>query len=157
MNVLRLYLETSVFNFVFADDAPEKKQDTLKLFEEIKRGKYEPYTSAYAVSELEKAPEPKRGLMLDMLNNYNVTVLTAADDIRKLADIYVAEGLIPTKYDDDALHLAAATVNEMDFIVSYNFQHIVKQKTVVLSGAINQREGYKPIGIVSPKEVIDSE
>ena len=35
MKVLKIYLETTVFNFKFADDSPEKKQDTIKLFEVI--------------------------------------------------------------------------------------------------------------------------
>ncbi|MDR3304599.1 MAG: hypothetical protein LBS85_01005 [Clostridiales Family XIII bacterium] len=59
MRTPKVYLETSVFNFVFADDAPDKKADTLKLFEEVRQGKYEPYTSAYVVEELEQANEPK--------------------------------------------------------------------------------------------------
>jgi hypothetical protein len=57
----------------------------------------------------------------------------------------------------DAIHIAVATVNDIDFIVSYNFRHIVKRKTVLMTGAINLREGYKAIGIFSPTEVIDDE
>jgi hypothetical protein len=36
MRVPKIYIETSVFNFYFAEDAPDKRQDTLKLFEKIK-------------------------------------------------------------------------------------------------------------------------
>ena len=32
MKRLKLYLETSVWNFYFADDAPEKRAETLRLF-----------------------------------------------------------------------------------------------------------------------------
>ena len=42
MKILRLYLETTVFNFKFADDSPDKKEDTNKLFDEIGQGKYIP-------------------------------------------------------------------------------------------------------------------
>ena len=45
MRIPKIYLESTVFNFFFAYDAPDKRKDTLKLFKEIKEGKYAPYTS----------------------------------------------------------------------------------------------------------------
>ncbi|MDR2730199.1 MAG: type II toxin-antitoxin system PemK/MazF family toxin [Treponema sp.] len=56
-----MYLETTVFNFIFAEDSPDKKQDVIKLFGEIRQGKYIPYTSDYVLQELLKAEEPKQG------------------------------------------------------------------------------------------------
>jgi len=35
MKVPKIYLETSIFNFHFADDSPDKRDDTLRLFEKI--------------------------------------------------------------------------------------------------------------------------
>ncbi len=58
MRAPKIYLETSVFNFVFANDSPDKRADTLVLFEEIRQGRFEPYTSAYVLEELELASEP---------------------------------------------------------------------------------------------------
>jgi predicted nucleic acid-binding protein len=52
MKVPKIYLETTIFNFPFADDAPQYKADTLKLFDEIKAGKFKPYTSEYVLEEL---------------------------------------------------------------------------------------------------------
>ncbi|GHU29226.1 hypothetical protein AGMMS50256_13690 [Betaproteobacteria bacterium] len=46
--------------------------------------------------------------------------------------------------------------SSLDFIVSYNFKHIVKRKTVLMTSAINLREGYKQMGIYSPSEVIEN-
>ena len=95
MRVPTVYLETTVFNFYFADDSPEKRRDTLKLFEEIKEGRYEPYTSNSVLLELEKDAEPKRTQMLKLLESYGIIVLPAQVEERQLADIYIAEGIIP--------------------------------------------------------------
>lgn len=157
MRAPKIYLETSVFNFVFADDAPDKKQDTLKLFKEIKEGRYEPYTSDYVIDELEAAPEEKRLNMLRLIKEYSVKLIEANDEAVMLSKIYVAEGVIPQKYVTDALHIAVATIVDMDFIVSLNFRHIVKRKTMLLTEVINVREGYKKIGIYSPAEVIEDD
>ena len=157
MRVQKIYIETTVFNFCFADDAPDKRKDTLKFFEEIKEGKYVPYTSNTVLLELERDVEPKRSQMLMLIEDYNITVLPARTEEQQLANIYVAEGIIPQKYATDALHIASTTINDLDFIVSYNFKHIVKRKTITMTESVNLREGYKRIGIFSPTEVIEDE
>jgi len=44
---------------------------------------------------------------------------------------------------------------DLDVIVSFNFQHIVKRKTVTMTEVVNLREGYKRIGIFSPTDVVE--
>jgi len=155
MKTPRIYLETTIFNFVFADDAPEKTWATIKLFEEIKAGRYVPYASDYVIDELNKAPEPLRSDMLNLIDRYGIINLEVQEEADKLAEIYLMERVVPPSHPMDALHLAIAAVMEMDFIVSWNFKHIVKRNTILATGAINLREGYKPLGIFSPMEVIE--
>ena len=155
MRVPKVYIETSVFNFVFADDAPDKRRDTIELFEEIRQGKYIPFTSAAVIEELSGAQEPKRGQLLSLVDEYNVTIFPTNAEALRLAGLYVAENVIPQKYLTDGIHIAAATVQDLDFIVSFNFKHIVKRKTITMTEGINLREGYKRIGIFSPTEVIE--
>ncbi|GHU50586.1 hypothetical protein FACS1894200_10130 [Spirochaetia bacterium] len=57
----------------------------------------------------------------------------------------------------DAVHIAMTAVSGLDFIVSLNFQHIVKQKTIVETGRINAQEGYRRVGIYTPKEALEHE
>ena len=157
MKKLKIYLETTIFNFVFADDAPDKKQDTLKLFEEIEQGKYILYTSDYALEEIRKADEIKKTKMTDLVEQYKITVLGPDENAEKLAEKYVSEKIIPEKYKTDGLHIAIATVNNLDVIVSFNLKHIVKYKTKIGTESINLREGYKSIKIFSPTEVIEDD
>jgi len=155
LSKLRIYLETSVLNFYFANDSPDKKQDTMRLFDEIKQGKYEAYVSYVVIDEINRASEGKKQKLLSLLTEYDITVLNDGSDVDKLADVYVFEGVIPIKYRNDALHIAMATIAGLDIILSWNFQHIVKRKTVIMTGLINAREGFKNIDIYSPSEVID--
>jgi len=111
MKTPTIYLETTIFNSPFADDAPQYQADTLKLFAEIKR----------------------------------------------LSDAYIVAGIIPEKFTTDALHIAAATVTGLDYIISLNFRHIVKHKTIIETELINAREGYKRMFIYTPAEVIEHE
>jgi predicted nucleic acid-binding protein len=157
MEVPKIYLETTIFNFFYADDSPEKKNDTLKLFQEIKDGRYIPYTSDVVIDELRLAAKQKFENMYQLIEQYSITILMTNSEARKLADIYIHDGVIPPKYPTDALHIAVATVSNLDYIVSYNFKHIVKLKTVTMTENINLRENYKRIGIFSPTEVINND
>ena len=157
MKKLKLYLETTVFNFKIGDDSPEKKRDTIKLFEEIAQKKYIPYTSEYVLQELSRAEEQKRIQMLNLIEQYSIKILATDKNAELLADKYVSENIIPIKYRTDGVHIATATINDLDVIVSYNFQHIVKMKTIVGTESVNLREGYKRIGIYSPTEVIEND
>ena len=151
-----IYLETTIFNFPFADDAPHYKADTLKLFAEIKVGKFNPYTSKYVLDELAKTKDTgKRSGMEALVTDYGIAILDPSDEIESLAQLYIDNGIIPRGYPDDALHIAAATFYGMDVIVSLNFQHIVKHKTILETEIVNLREGYKRIFIHTPAEVID--
>ena len=153
-----IYLETTIFNFPFADDAPQYQADTLRLFAEIKAGKFKPFTSEYVPRELEITKDiEKLAKMKALITNYRITVIPASAEIERLSDVYVTAGVIPEKYKTDALHIAAATVAGLDFIVSLNFRHIVKHKTIFEAEVINTREGFKRVFIHAPAEVINHE
>jgi len=152
MRKMKIYLETTLFNFYFDKDR-EAHADTVRLFENIAAGKYEAYTSTYVTDELENAPKTKRDNMMGLIKKYGIKVLAPSDEADKLADIYIAEGIIPLKYRTDGVHIAVAAVYELDFIVSMNFQHIVKRKTKLGTAGINTLHGYRAIEIYTPVEV----
>jgi len=156
MKIQKVYLETTLFNFYINKDR-DAHTDTVKLFDEIAAGKYEAFSSTYVTEELENAPEEKREKMFGLISKYDITILAPNDEAVRIADIYIAEGVIPRKYMTDALHIAIATVNELDMIVSMNFRHIVKRKTILATGKINNLNGYRAIEIYSPMEVVENE
>ena len=156
MRKQKVYLETTLFNYFFDEDR-DAHADTVTLFEECLSGKFEPYTSDYVIKEIEDAPIEKREQMLVLIKRYNVTIFAATDETDTLARRYVMEGALPQGSLTDASHIASATVNSLDMIISLNFQHIVRDKTIKLTGAINTLLGYKAVEIYSPMEVIDNE
>ena len=158
MRIPTIYLETTIFNFPFTDDAPQYRADTLRLFEEIKAGKFKPFTSEYVPRELEITKDTEKlSKMKALITDYGIIVHPANSEIERLADIYLKAGIIPVKYKTDALHIAAAAVAGLDYIISLNFKHIVKHKTIIETEFINTREGYKRVFIHTPAEVIEHE
>jgi len=155
MKKLKFYLDTSVLNFALTDK-PElalQKKATVDLLDEIRQSKYEGCISDQVFIEIERASPPEIEALKNLINTLDLEVLTINKETESLADKYVSEGLIPLKYREDALHIAIATINEADLIVSWNFEHIVKMKTKHGVIAVNTLLGYKAVEIISPQEV----
>ena len=156
MRVPKIYLETTMFNYYF-DTARDAHIDTVKLFEEIKIGKYIAFTSSYAIREIDKTQGQKRDNMLDLLIKYDITVLEPSREAEQLAEIYLNEGVVPPNKREDALHIAITSTNDLDMILSLNFKHIVRKRTIEAVEFVNNRQGYHRIQIFSPMEVVDHE
>lgn len=123
----------------------------------VRQGIFEPYTSFHTIEELEKAPIEKRNKMSELIDQYNIKVLTISDEVNDLAKRYISEGTLPKSSLPDAKHIATASVNSLDIIISLNFRHIVREKTIKLTGEINALLGYNAVEIISPKEALDNE
>jgi len=154
MRKQKIYLETTLFNYYFDTDR-DAHADTVKLFKEIAKGKFEAYTSIAVLEELKKAPVEKRDAMLALVDEYGITTLQVTEEAERLADIYVSKGIIPLKYETDSVHIAVATVNDLDLIVSLNFRHIVNPETKYTTRLEDIKNGYRSAEIVSPMEVIE--
>jgi hypothetical protein len=159
MRTPKIYLETTMFNFYFAPNMPGYrvlKGQVHQIFDLIKAGEYEPYTSVYVVEELDiTAGEEKREQMKGLILDYGVTLLDKSDEVERLADLYVKAGAVPAGYPTDAAHIAITAANGLDFIVSLNFEHIARPWTVERVRLVNIQEGYNPIGIYRPAEVLE--
>lgn len=150
---LRLYLETTVFNYYFDEDR-EGHEDVVRLFSAIGAGQFEGYVSQYVTQELEKAPEPKRSNMLSLIDRYGIMFFNPGAETVRLARIYISVGAIPSSQGFDSLHIAAAGVYGLDCVVSYNFAHINRTKTRELVANVNKYEKYGDIVICTAKEVL---
>jgi len=151
---MKLYIESSVVNFVYADDAPDKTETTKNFFEPS-NGKHELFISELVLEEIEKTQSPKREKMSNFVVTHDFRVLPNSAEADNLASKYVKAGLVPEKYINDAIHLALASVNKMEVLVSWNMEHIVKLKTIVGVNKINKEQGYGNILIMTPEEVLE--
>ena len=153
---MRLYLETTVFNYYF-DKGREGHEDVVLLFNKISEGKYDAYTSDYTIDELYDAPEPKRSNMLALIQEYNIILLPITEESDHFADMYVSKNIIPAHFRLDGAHIAVASLNNLDYVLSYNFQHINRAKTKLLTERVNREHGYGTVVICTAREVLNDE
>ena len=85
MRYLKLYIETSVWNFYYADDSPEKKKVTRNFFDYLPKNKFDIYISVIVLDEFDQATETKKNQLIKLIDNYNPTILTMESSVRDLA------------------------------------------------------------------------
>lgn len=158
MRKVKLYLETSVWNFYYADDSPEKRDITIDFFNNLRTGLYEIYYSDVVLNEISKADDIKQELLIDIINKFMPVKLELTAEIADLARKYIEEKIIPEKKLEDALHAAVSSFYELDALISWNYKHLANLNKAEKINALNLREGYrKRIEIVTPMEVSASE
>lgn len=85
---MRLYLETTVPNFLFAEDAPDKRRATEVFFDWLRVASDELFVSTLVEDEIVACSEPKRSQMISVLRGLPLRVLPVAVG-RKGGEAYV--------------------------------------------------------------------
>jgi len=153
MKRFRVYADTSVFGGCFDK---EFTKESKRFFADIKAGTYTIVVSTITLAELRRAPENVRQVLAE-LPQEAIETLELNEQITHLRDAYLAAGILKPENKSDAEHIASASVADVDFVVSWNFKHIVHFEKIAGFQAINLMNGYREIRIYSPKEVVESE
>ncbi|MBI5215898.1 MAG: PIN domain-containing protein [Ignavibacteriae bacterium] len=146
----RIYIDTSVIGGCFDK---EFKEDSLSFFERMKKRKTLILISTILQFELEDAPKRVKEFLVSLSKDI-VEYVSLDDESSALAQAYLDEGAVASKSLSDARHVAIATVNRADVVVSWNFKHIVNVNRIHLYNAVNLKLGYPIIDIRSPKEIL---
>jgi hypothetical protein len=152
MKKLRVYVDTSVIGGCYDDEFSIWSNG---IFKDFRLGNFQSVVSELTAGEIENAPEPVRlkYAELEEISEY----LTITDESTDLADIYHKRKILTTKFYDDMLHIALATLANVDIVVSWNFKHIVHYDKIGLFNGVNLELGYRTLQIYSPREVTNYE
>lgn len=150
---LRIYIDTSVIGGCFDEEFQEWSN---KLFEEFISGKKIAVISDVVLEELSDANSIIKNKMNDIPADY-FEILLRNTESKYLAEQYILSQAISSKYSNDALHIAIATISKVDILVSWNFKHIVNYNRIIKYNSVNLVNGYKILEIRSPEEVVGDE
>jgi predicted nucleic acid-binding protein len=144
----KIYIDTSVFGGYFDE---EFSNQTIPLFERIKNEEFILLYSSVTQGELENAPNYVKELVNTLKVNYT-EYIDLSEDAIDLANEYISEKVVGLTSYADCLHIALATINRADYLVSWNFKHIVNIQRIIGYNVINIKNGYKQLEIRSPRE-----
>jgi len=144
-----LYLDTSVPNALFR--MPEDRKEATSLFFQETAPKHEVSISELVVGEIEATPDNAHRTRL--LNSVkNLSVLPVSAEAETLADEYLKYIKIPKA---DAIHIAISTVEGIDYLVTWNMEHMAKERTRRIVDNINFLCELSRLYIVTLKDFFD--
>ncbi|MCG3205331.1 MAG: hypothetical protein KCHDKBKB_02051 [Elusimicrobia bacterium] len=149
---LKLYLDTTIPNYVYADDSPERTFITKQFMHFVRCFKHEAFISRIVIEEIKAAAEPRRSMLLREIEGLTITPMSI--EAEELAKLYISEQVMNKNSLNDARHIALATLNGMDAIVSWNFKDMVNISRIKGIHTVNKKMGLNIIEIITPQEVI---
>ncbi len=149
----RLYFDTSVFGGVFDE---EFEEITELLFEKVKLGQIICVYSDLSETELQNAPKRVIDFFESLPKRY-MEFVEVTPEAYDLAQKYLDEKVVGQTSSDDCRHIATATINKVDYLISWNFRHIVNVFRIRGYNSVNLRYGYTQLDIRSPKEIVTDE
>jgi predicted nucleic acid-binding protein len=148
---VRIYVDTSVFGGCFDT---EFETWSVQLIELFRIGKYKAVISEVSEFELKLAPTKVKDI-LNSIPSKNLEIAKLTDESKELAEHYMKEKIVTRKSLADTQHIAIATIQQVDLLVSWNFKHIVNYDKIRLYNAVNLKYGYKILEIRNPRDLTD--
>ncbi len=148
--IQRIYIDTSIIGGYFDEEFQEV---TKRLFNRLQNGEIIFVISDLLELELLEAPEHIRKLLLNYSEERFEKIELTKEAI-KLADAYIAEKVVGKTSIEDCRHIALATINKVDVLVSWNFRHIVNLNRIKGYNSVNLKYGYSLLEIRSPLELV---
>ena len=149
----RVYLDTSVIGG-YLDI--EFKEWSKQLFEEFITGLKVAVISDITLDEIEHARQEIKDL-LKLIPEASKEYVFNDEETEELAEAYLNDGAVSRKFHEDALHIAIATINKVDVLVSWNFKHIVNLDRIKKYNGVNLKNGYLVLEIRNPREIIQKQ
>ena len=146
-----LYLDTSIPSAYYDSRVKDRQVATIKFWREV-LPHYQTYISEVTEEELSATKDDVlRKNFKRLVKGFEV--LKVNEKIKDLAKVYIEQEIFLEKYSNDALHVATASFYGVTYLVSWNFEHLVKVRTRKSVKLVNSLRGYGEIEIISPQEL----
>ncbi|MDH5603768.1 MAG: hypothetical protein OEY51_07510, partial [Cyclobacteriaceae bacterium] len=130
----------------------EFSADTIPFFERIAEEQIIVLVSEILEEELSDAPDFVKELFESILDG-EIQYVNVTTEVEKLAETYIDEKVVGKTSFADCTHIALASINKADILVSWNFKHIVNIDRIRGYNSVNLKLGYPILEIRTPKEI----
>lgn len=153
-----VYLETTIPSYLTAREGGDlvfraNRQLTIEWWQ-TQRAKYDLFVSQFVLDEASAGDPEAAARRLAAIRD--LPLLDADEGCRVLANVLVAEIPIPQKAAADALHLAVAAVNGVDYLLTWNCTHLANAALRTRIESICERAGVGAPIICTPQELMES-
>jgi hypothetical protein len=151
-----LYIETSVWGSLAPRQPRDRSQIVRRLLRLLNRTPAVCVISDTVLAEIGQAPPDEAQQILQGIDKSKPVVHSINDSMEFLARKYIEAGILPVSRVADALHVAAATCLELDYLVSWNHRHMTRPMKRLQYESVNRMHGYLRMPLIcNPFEACD--
>ena len=158
MPLPKAYLESSVISYLAARESRDPivaaHQQLTRDWWNRRRGEFDLYVSVEVLNEIRRGDPEAAKVRLSHVGL--LPVLETDQQARELAARILAASALPAKAAADAMHIAIATVNGMEFLLTWNCTHIANAAIRSDIEDVCRAQGYEPPVICTPEELLET-
>lgn len=153
----KVYIETTIVSYLTAWPSQNlivaAHQQITSNWWRNRRSDFELYASELVFQEASTGDKEMVQQRLEALKALSRLETTEAALL--LAEALIAQGPLPTKAAEDALHIAVAVENGMDYLLTWNCKHLANASMRYKIEEICRKMGYVPVIICTPEELLE--
>lgn len=152
----KVYLETSIVSYYAARPSRDlviaARQEITHEIWPVLQDNFDIYVSALVIQEVSRGDKDAAGKRLHAVSH--IPVLEITQKVQDIAQSLIDENAVSPEFGEDALHIAVASINGMDFLLTWNFSHINNafKKSKIIRAI--EKQGFIPPEICSPDEFL---
>ncbi len=150
-----VYIETSIIGYLTARPTSNlivaANMQTTKSWWDNKRDNFDIYISEIVIEEVSRGDSEMAAQRLSIVKDFPSLEVTKISV--KLASEFIAKSNLPPSAYDDAIHIAIATINELDYLLTWNCKHIANAQIQKKLREIAESFSYKLPTICTPVEL----
>ncbi len=153
-----VYIETTIPSFYYEiRNAPEiiAQRNATRRWWNVERGRYQLLTSAAVLRELLDGAHPYQKEKLALVSALKAFPIT--HDVARIADVYIKRKLMPQELYGDAVHLATASLESCNFLLTWNCKHLANANKFEHIHHVNTMLGLYVPTITTPAGLISEE
>ncbi len=153
----KVYIETSIISYLTArpsnDIRAMANQNVTIEWWETQRSNYDVFISEFVIVEASLGHPDAINRRLEAISD--IIELQATEEVRTLGQELIRHHALPANAEIDAYHVAVATVNGMEYLLTWNCTHIANAHTRPKIEATCRALGYEPPIICTPQELTE--
>lgn len=151
-----VYIETSILGYLTARATKNliiaANIEVTRDWWEFRRSNFKLYISQVVLDEIAEGDSEIAAQRLEIVRDFPLLELNQA--VRDLAGQFLARSNLPPKAADDAVHIATATVYDLDYLLTWNCKHIANAQIQRKLAEISLDRGYQLPIICTPYELL---
>jgi predicted nucleic acid-binding protein len=151
-----VYIETSILGYLTARATKNlilaANIEVTRDWWELRRSNFNLYISQVVLDEIAEGDSEIAAQRLEIVRDFPLLELNQA--VRDLAGQFLARSNLPPKAADDAVHIATATVYDLDYLLTWNCKHIANAQIQRKLAEISLDRGYQLPIICTPYELL---